>query len=106
PSLRHRALLSAADDERVAIVLLDVILGFGAHTDPAGLLAPVVVEAIERAARTGRQLSVLAHVVGTAADPQRLAGQEEVLRRAGVQLFGSNYHAAVAAGLAVEQANA
>ncbi len=104
PSLRHQAILSAADDPRVAIVLLDVILGFAAHMDPAGLLAPLVREATERAARGGRQLVVLAHVVGSSGDPQGLAQQEEALRGAGVQLFGSNYHAAVAAGLVLEQA--
>jgi succinyl-CoA synthetase alpha subunit len=103
PSLRHHAILAAAEDPRVAIVLLDVILGFAAHMDPAGLLAPVVREATERATRAGRQLSVLAHVVGSVGDPQGLARQEEVLRGVGVHLFGSNYHAAVAAALVLEQ---
>jgi FdrA protein len=102
PSLRHEALLSAADDPRVAIVLLDVILGFGSHRDPAGVLAPVVREAVDRAACAGRQLTVLAHVVGSDGDPQGLARQEETLRAAGVHLFGSNHHAAVAAGLLLE----
>jgi FdrA protein len=106
PSLRHQALMQAADDPRVAIVLLDVILGFGAHLDPGGILAPVVREAIERASRGGRQLAVLGHVVGSGGDPQGLARQEESLRTAGVHVFGSNHHAAVAAGLLLERAAA
>jgi FdrA protein len=99
PSLRNQAILSAADDPRTAVLLLDVILGYGAHDDPAGALAPVVKQAHERAQQAGRQLAVLAHVVGTDADPQNLSRQEATLRAAGAHLFASNHHAAVAAGL-------
>jgi succinyl-CoA synthetase alpha subunit len=101
PSLRNQAILAASDDPRVAVLLLDVILGFGAHSDPAGALAPVVREAV---ARARRPLAILAHVVGTASDPQGLQRQEERLQAAGVHLFGSNHHAAVAAGLLLERA--
>ncbi len=103
PSLRHQAILQAADDPRVAVILLDVILGFGAHPDPAGLLAPIVREAIDRSNKGGRQLAVVGHIVGSASDPQNLVRQESTLRAAGMQLFGSNHHAAVAAGLLLEQ---
>jgi hypothetical protein len=54
-----------------------------------------------RANVDGRELAVLAHIVGTDRDPQDLARQEATLRDAGVHLFGSNYHAAVAASLVV-----
>lgn len=103
PSLRNQAILTAAEDPRVAVLLVDVILGFGAHVDPAGMLAPVVREAVDRAGKAGRQLAVLGHVVGTDEDPQGLARQEQVLRDAGVHLFGSNHHAAVAAGVLLGQ---
>ena len=106
PSLRHQAIMQAADDPRVAIVLLDVVLGFGSHPDPAGLLAPVVRQAVDRAAHAGRQLTMLAHVVGSDRDPQGLTSQEATLRSAGVHLFGSNHHAAVTAGLLLEQSGA
>jgi FdrA protein len=104
PSLRNQAILAAAADPRVAVLLLDVILGFGAHADPAGAMAPVVAESIRRAAEQGRQLAVLAHVVGTDGDPQGLRRQEETLAAAGVDLFASNHHAAVAASLLLESA--
>src|SRR4029079_1369848 len=94
PSLRNQAIRDAIDNPRTAVLLLDVILGFGAHADPGGALVAVVGD--------GR-VPVLAHVVGTAADPQSLARQESVLRSAGVHLFGSNHHAAVAASLLVER---
>jgi succinyl-CoA synthetase alpha subunit len=97
PSLRNQAIVAAGADPRVAVLLLDVILGYGAHADPAAAIVPVV-------GQLGGRVSVLAHVVGTASDPQGLERQEQALRAAGVHLFGSNHHAAVAAGLLVEGA--
>ena len=104
PTLRNQAILEAGADPRVAVLLLDVILGFGAHADPAGALAPVALQAMQRAAEDGRELSVLAHVVGTDRDQQNLARQEQTLTSVGVRVFGSNHHAAVAAALALEGA--
>jgi FdrA protein len=104
PSLRNQAILDAASDPSVAVLLLDVILGFGAHADPAGAAAPVLRESQARAAAEGRQLTVLAHVVGTELDPQSLARQEETLRASGVHVFSSNHHAAIAAALVLDGA--
>lgn len=104
PSLRNQAILEAASDARVAVLLLDVILGFGAHADPAGAVAPTLRVAQERAAADGRQLTILTHVVGTERDPQGLARQEAALREAGAHVIGSNYHAAVTASLMLEAA--
>ncbi|MDQ6674338.1 MAG: acyl-CoA synthetase FdrA [Chloroflexota bacterium] len=102
PTLRNHAIVEAGDDPRVAVVLLDVILGLGSHADPASATVPAVREAVARARAGGRDLAVIAHVVGTDRDPQSLAGQEATFRSAGVHVLGSNYHAAVAASLLVE----
>ncbi|MBV9547988.1 MAG: hypothetical protein JOY61_26740, partial [Chloroflexi bacterium] len=104
PTLRNQALLEAGADPRVAVLLLDVILGYGAHADPAGALAPTLDEVQRRAAEGGRELAILAHIVGTERDPQSFAQQEAKLRAVGAHVFGSNYHAAVAAGLLLEAA--
>ncbi len=98
PTLRNQAIPAAGADPAVAVVLLDVILGHGAHVDPAGVVAPVIREARDRAAVAGRELAIFAHVLGTEGDPQDLRRQEETLRAAGAILFPSNYQAAVAAG--------
>src|SRR6267142_1076180 len=45
PSLRHTAIVDAAGDGRASVIVLDVILGDCAHPDPAGALAPVLVDA-------------------------------------------------------------
>jgi FdrA protein len=102
PTLRNQAIVAAGADPRVAVLLLDVILGLGAHPDPAGAAVPAIREAQAQARAAGRELAVLAHVVGTDLDPQELARQEATLRSAGVHVFASNYHAAVAASLLVE----
>ena len=60
------------------IILLDVVLGDGAHSDPAGELAPVIAEI---------DAQVLAIVIGTDEDPQGLALQIETLEKAGARVF-------------------
>jgi FdrA protein len=63
------------------VLLVDVILGDGAHPDPGGALAAAI-----RQARRRRTLEVVAHVVGTDEDPQGLADQEAKLRKAGARV--------------------
>ena len=86
----------------MAVLLLDFIIGLGAHPDPAGVTLPAIQDALAAAAADGRELSVLSHIVGTDRDPQGLARQAAALRAGGVHLLGSNYHAAVAASLLLE----
>lgn len=69
--LRLRRLKQEAADPEVGLILLDVVLGEGAHPDPAAELAPAIAAA--KAARPA--LEVVALVVGTDADPQGLAAQ-------------------------------
>lgn len=97
PTLRNRRLVQEAADSTVGVVLFDVVLGYGAHPDPAGALVPAIHEA--RAAAAGRHLSFVATVCGTMADPQNLASQETKLREAGVLVVSSNAAAATLAGL-------
>jgi succinyl-CoA synthetase alpha subunit len=94
PSLRLPRLLSEAADPEVAVILLDVVLGYGSHPDPAGLTAPAIKEAIAIAAAQGRCLVVIAYVCGTEGDPQIKAMQEKILVDAGAILADSNARAA------------
>jgi len=81
--LRLRRLRQEAADPEVGMILLDVVLGDGAHADPAGELAP----AIERAlAERGSGLEIAALVVGTEEDPQNLGEQIATLSRAGARV--------------------
>lgn len=83
PDLRRRRLLQEAADPEVSLILLDVVLGEGAHADPAGELAPAISRVIEEARENGRELDVAVVVIGTDDDPQGLGLQIETLQQAG-----------------------
>jgi FdrA protein len=93
-SLRIGRLQQEADDPEVAVLLLDVVLGYGAHPDPASELAPAIAQAKERALKAGRDITVVAVVIGTDQDPQDLEKQVEQLRAAGAHVETSNKAAA------------
>ncbi len=75
-----RRLRQEADDPEAGLALLDVVLGDGAHRDPAAALAPAIAEAC-------RRLEVVAVVVGTDEDPQGLDEQVERLAAAGATVY-------------------
>ncbi len=85
-NLRIRRLQQEAEDQEVAVILLDVVLGHGAHPDPAGELAPAIAQSRARAQEAGRHLEVVVVVVGTDEDPQDLASQVEQLEAAGARV--------------------
>jgi FdrA protein len=85
PSLRTERLRREAADPDVGVVLLDVVLGYGAHPDPAEELAPAIREA-------GAQ--VIVALCGAAGDPQDLEAQRRRLEEAGAVVTRSNAHAA------------
>ncbi len=96
--LRIRRLQQEADDAETAVILLDVVLGYGAHPNPAGELVPAISAAKERAAAAGRHLEVIAIVVGTDEDPQDMDAQSQLLRKAGVCVYTSSAEAVRHAG--------
>jgi FdrA protein len=78
-------------DEGPGVLLLDVVLGHGAHPDPASVLAPALADA-----RAAGAASVAA-LVGTDGDPQGLDRQARALVDAGAIVHRSNARAAEAA---------
>jgi succinyl-CoA synthetase alpha subunit len=92
--LRIRRLLQEAHDPEVAVIMLDVVLGYGAHPDPALELGKAVEEALKLARGEGRELLVVASVTGTEDDPQSLSKTTSTLERAGVIVCDSNSTAA------------
>ncbi|WP_395105983.1 FdrA family protein [Actinomadura sp. SCN-SB] len=96
PTLRLEAIAKQAADPACGVLLLDVVLGYGADPDPAASLAPAIAAALERR----DDLAVVVSLCGTPADPQGRDGQAEALRAAGASVFASNAEAArYAAGL-------
>jgi FdrA protein len=90
PAVRNGRVAAAIADQRTAAVLLDVVLGYGAHPDPAGVLAPVVAEGLANLHKAGRDLAVVASVCGTERDPQVRSAQVLALEQAGVTVMPSN----------------
>ncbi len=88
PGVRDEALLAALGDPAVGVVLIDIVIGFGSHEDPAGHLASVL-----GSAPANRPL-VVASVTGTDQDPQNRAAQMKKLEAAGVIVASSNADAA------------
>ncbi|MEW6592891.1 MAG: acyl-CoA synthetase FdrA [Candidatus Hadarchaeota archaeon] len=96
---RRERILRESKNPEVAVILLDVVLGIGANSDPAGELAGAVREAKEIAAKGGRYLSFVASVCGTNGDPQGYSAQKRKLEDAGVVVMPSNAQAVRMAAL-------
>lgn len=92
PQARVDMLREVADDPDVAVVLMDVVLGYGSHDDPAGELAPVCDELRRRGGPV-----VVTYVLGTEHDPQGLERQRATLRDAGCLVTETAGRAALAA---------
>lgn len=85
-SLRLQKLAQEANDPKVGIILLDVVLGFGAHPDPAEELVPALQ-------KLPADLVVVCHLLGTDGDPQNRQKQKKELEKAGAYVFTSHHSA-------------
>ena len=99
PTIRKMRLVEEAKDPEVAVVIMDFVLGYGSHSDPAGAMLGAVSDAKKIAEKDGRALPILAHVCGTEQDPQPLSEQVEKLRNAGIEVFPTNALMAIAGAL-------
>jgi hypothetical protein len=97
PSLREERIAKEASDPETALLLLDVVLGYGAHEDPCASLAESAARAKAEAAGRGGYLSVIASITGTEKDFQNRAEQKKKLESAGCLVMPSNYQAALLA---------
>lgn len=103
--LRIRRLQQEAEDPDVALILLDLVLGHGAHHDPASELAPAIIRARDTAAAAGRYLEVVAVVVGTDEDPQDMRAQVRRLEEVGARVEFSNDRAVRYVGSLIRSLN-
>jgi len=92
--LRIRRMMQEAADPEVGVIVLDVVLGYGAHPDPAGELGPAIERVREFAEQQGRELLVIASVTGTRQDPQGLERQVTALEEAAAIVCSCNAAAA------------
>jgi FdrA protein len=99
--LRVRMLAQECQHPEVAVILMDVVIGFGAHSDPAAELGEAVEKARARAEKEGRMVAFIASVTGTQDDPQGLQATTKKLEEAGVIVCRTNAQAARLAGMLV-----
>ena len=98
PSVRSPALRDALTSTDTAAILLDVVIGYGSHSDPAG----EIISVLNEVSSENRPI-IIASVTGTDADPQSRSMQVAKLKTAGVQVAQSNAHAARLATKAIEK---
>ena len=103
PTLRDERLLTEAADASTAVLLFDVVLGYGAAEDPVSNLLKVLEQARAQASAAGRYLPVIVHVCGTNEDPQGRGAVITALTAAGILVADSNAQAAHMAGFLVSQ---
>ncbi|MEG0240725.1 acyl-CoA synthetase FdrA [Anaerorhabdus sp.] len=94
PSLRNERIIQESKDEEVAVILLDVEIGYGSHEDPAGIVVEAIKEAKVYCQSVNKEIIFVAYVLGTKADKQNFEAQVERLENEGVIVTNSNYHAA------------
>jgi FdrA protein len=93
PEMRRERLLEEAQDPEVAVILLDFVLGYGVHPDPADATIPHLEMARRRSERDGRSIPIVASVCGTDEDPQNKSAQIRMLEECGVIVLPTNAQA-------------
>lgn len=99
--LRIRRLLEEARDTSVALIQMDIVLGYGAHPDPAEELGPAIDQAHRTAKELRNHLIVLLSITGTDADPQDINQQKSVFEENGAIVLTSNASASYLAATIV-----
>jgi len=79
PGARTELIRREGRDPSTAVVLIDVVLGHGAHPDPAGVLAPACADVLAHADGP----PIVAYVLGTERDPQGYQAQRRAFEDAG-----------------------
>jgi len=102
-SMRNRRMLQEAGDPENALILLDLVLGYGANQDPLAGIIPAIRSCRKTAAASGRILPLLVSVTGTDQDPQDRSLVVKSLRQNGVEVLESNAAASKLALYIIEQ---
>ncbi|MBN2694379.1 acyl-CoA synthetase FdrA [bacterium] len=90
-SLRNKRIIQEASDPECSVIILDVVLGYGAHPAPDAELVPIITKALS----INPNLTVISYVVGTDADPQNRKQVISALQNAGSLIVSSNRAAAL-----------
>lgn len=98
PSIINPRIIQEASDPQTGVILLDILCGFGAHPDPAGVVGDSISQVLREAKQRGQELAVVVSLCGVHNDPQDVEGQRRTLEEAGAVVFFNNAQAAYCAG--------
>ena len=88
--IRNQFIRSLGAFSRPTILLMDVVLGFGAQGDPASGLADALRALVAKNRAAGIPVALVANLLGTEGDVQGLEAQKKILEDAGVRVFFGN----------------
>jgi FdrA protein len=94
PSQRDARIQNEVGDPTTAVVLFDVVLGYGASDAPTAGLLGIIGSAKAKARAAGRTIAFVGYVCGTDLDPQDMSTIVASLKSAGVHVASSNAEAA------------
>ncbi|MDZ4203340.1 MAG: acyl-CoA synthetase FdrA [Bacteroidales bacterium] len=97
-SLRNKRMLEEAVNPETAVILFDVVLGYGSHMNPVSELVPVIRKASSRSPN----IVFICSVTGTEKDPQNRTFVINELEKSGVRVMPSNVAASMLAGFIVK----
>jgi FdrA protein len=89
-STRNKRILAEAEDPETAVILLDIVLGYGSNMNPLSEIIPVIKEVKKITARQKRHLPIVCSVTGTDKDPQNRTTVISALEAEGVRVMESN----------------
>lgn len=97
PSTRLERFKAEAQDPEVGVIILDFVLGYGAHEDPVGMMVKEIKEAKAQAEVEGRHLEVVGYILGTESDSQNIESQLAKLESTGATYASSMQNAGLLA---------
>lgn len=105
PAIRHEQLEIELADPQVAVILMDFVLGYGAHENPAGLMAEQM-EAVQKEGRYDLEaITFIASITGTDDDFQNMAEQKALLEKLNCIVMPSNARASRLAAQIIKRIN-
>jgi len=102
-SLRCERIIKEAEDKECGVILFDMVIGYGAHPDPARELVPAIKKAKKKLEAENRYICFVASITGTDEDPQDFNKQKKALQEEGVIVMPSNAQAARFAGFVLSE---
>lgn len=98
-SIRNKKIVEEAQNPETAVILFDVVIGYGSNMDPVGELVPVITKAIHTSKENNRHLTFICSITGTDKDPQNRKYVKKSLEETGVIVMPSNASACRLSGL-------